>query len=239
LRGVVTQLYKHSLRFARVVFLLNPDDMALFVNGGMVDRSKVRLLNGIGLKLDHYQLAPPVQQPLVFILIGRLLREKGLYDYLEAARRVKASHPDVRFLVLGGVDMNPSSISEAEVRTWVDEGTIEWPGQVSDVRGWIAESSVFVLPSYREGLPRSTQEVMAMGRPVITTDVPGCRETVVEGLNGYLVPVRDSNALAQAMLRFVREPELIAVMGRESRRMAEERFDVNQINAQILNEMEL
>jgi glycosyltransferase involved in cell wall biosynthesis len=111
---------------------------------------------------------------------------------------------------------------------------IEWPGQVDDVRPWIAASSVYVLPSYREGLPRSSQEAMAMGRPIITTDTAGCRETVVEGVNGYLVPLRDSGALAAAMQRFVDNPAAIESMGRESRRLAEERFDVHAINAVIL-----
>ncbi|NMM36577.1 MAG: glycosyltransferase family 4 protein [Glaciimonas sp.] len=237
LRTVVTQLYKLGLSQSQRVFMLNQDDKKLFVESGMVAAAKVQLLDGIGLDLNFYQISPPVLQPLCFILVARLLREKGIYDYVDAARRMKAVYPDVRFLLLGSVDINPSSILESEVHAWVTEGVVEWPGHVFDVRSWIADASVFVLPSYREGLPRSAQEAMAMGRPVITTDVPGCRETVIEGVNGFMVPVRNPSALAQAMLRFIEQPSLISEMGVESRCMAEEKFDVHKINAEILAAM--
>jgi len=239
LRSFVVQMYRTALSQTNKVFMLNPDDRQLFVDEGMVSAAKVQPLDGIGLSLDHYQAAAPVSTPFRFLLIGRLLREKGVYDYIEAARIVKRSHPHVSFCLLGNCDANPGSISEREAEQWVKEGLLEWPGQVADVREWIARSSVFVLPSYREGLPRSTQEAMAMGRPVITTDVPGCRETVVHGRNGLIVPVRNPEALAAAMLRFVEQPDLIASMGAESRRMAEERFDVRKINESILRTMEL
>jgi len=143
-------------------------------------------------------------------------------------------------LLVGGLDLNPGSIKREEVEGWVKEGVIEWPGHVEDVRPWISQASVFVLPSfYREGVPRSIQEAMAMGRPVITTDAPGCRETVIDGINGFLVPVRDVEALAQAMERFIQKPELIEKMGKESRRIAEERFDIHKINARFLRELGL
>lgn len=218
--------------------MLNQDDKALFVSEGMVSASKVQLLDGIGLDLDHYHQVEPVLHPVCFILIARLIREKGVYDYIEAARKVKALHPETRFILLGNVDLNPGSVSESELRAWVAEGVVEWPGQVTDVRSWIAAASVFVLPSfYREGLPRSTQEAMAMGRPVITTDMPGCKETVEQGVNGFVVPARNPDALARVMMDFIEQPELIAPMGAASRRMAEERFDVHTINATILQAM--
>ena len=239
LRSFVVRLYRTALKRTERVFMLNPDDRQLFTGEGMVAPEKVQLLDGIGLGLDHYRAAPPVTEPVSFLLIGRLLREKGVYDYVEAARIVKRTHPEARFRLLGACDANPGSISESEARKWVDEGLIEWPGQVPDVRAWIADTSVFVLPSYREGLPRSTQEAMATGRPVITTDVPGCRETVVDGRNGFIVPVRDPAALAQAMLRFIQQPALVVSMGEESRRMAEQRFDVRKINDRILRTMGL
>lgn len=239
LRALVTKLYRLGLSQAHQIFLLNPDDKKLFVSGDMLAAEKVQLIDGIGLELEKYPVVPVLSQPVCFILIARLLKEKGVYDYINAARAVKALHPDVRFLLLGGVDQNPSSVSEAEVHAWVKDGVVEWPGQVSDVRPWIEQASVFVLPSYREGLPRSTQEAMAMARPVITTDVPGCRETVVDGVNGFIVPVRNPNLLAKAMLRFIKQPTLISSMGIKSRLMAEERFDVHKINAQILTAMEI
>jgi glycosyltransferase involved in cell wall biosynthesis len=237
LRLVTSWLYRVSLGHADGVFMLNPDDKKLFVDERMVAVEKVQLLDGIGVELDHYRVAKPVMHPVSFILVGRLLREKGIYDYIEAARRIKALHPEVRFLLIGSVDENPGSLAEAEVHSWVAEGLIEWPGQVTDVRPWIAQASVFVLPSYREGLPRSTQEAMAMGRPVITTDASGCRETVEQGVNGFLVPVRRPDALMQAMLTFVESPHLITSMGIASRRIAETKFDVDKINATILTSM--
>lgn len=239
LRSFVIWMYKFGLSQASHVFLLNPDDKQLFVGEGMVSSEKVQLVDGIGLDLAHFQPAPPLLQPICFLFVARLLREKGVYDFIEAARKIKSIHSSTRFLILGSVDLNPGSIAESEVRAWVSEGLIEWPGQVSDVRPWIAQASVFVLPSYREGLPRSTQEAMAMSRPVITSNSPGCRETVLEGLNGFLVPICEPEALAQAMLRFIKNPELIISMGAESRRMAEKRFDVHKINAQIIASMNI
>lgn len=239
LRGFVTRLCKLALSQTQRVFMLNPDDRQLFVDGGMVDLQKICLLKGIGVELDKFTVTEPVCEPVTFILIARLLKEKGVYDYIEAARRVRRSNPQARFVLLGSVDVNPGSITEDEVRAWVDEGIVEWPGHVNDVKPWIAKASVFVLPSYREGLPRSTQEVMAMGKPVITTDVPGCRETVQEGVNGMKVPVRDPAALAKAMLAFVERPELIRSMGQASRRLAEQNFDVHKINVEILEAMDI
>lgn len=239
LRAFVVRLYRTALARTECVFMLNPDDRNLFVDEGMVAAHKVMCMDGIGLSLDVFRAAAPVHEPLRFLLIGRLLREKGVYDYVEAARIVKRTYPQVQFCLLGSCDANPGSISQGEAEQWRAEGLLEWPGQVTDVREWIAASSVFVLPSYREGLPRSTQEAMAMGRPVITTDVPGCRETVVHGRNGMIVPVRNPAALAEAMLAFVEKREMVTSMGAESRRMAEERFDVNKINARILQIMAL
>ncbi|MFS2023594.1 glycosyltransferase family 4 protein [Massilia sp. CT11-137] len=237
LRTLVVQLYKVALKQTQRVFMLNPDDRKMFVELGMVDPGKVRLLNGIGVDLDQFIVEETSAETVSFILIARLLKEKGVYDYIEAARIVRRQYPRVRFTLLGSVDLNPGSISQEEVRAWVDEELIEWPGHVHDVKPWIAQASVFVLPSYREGLPRSTQEVMAMGKPVITTDVPGCRETVEDGVNGFKVPVRDPAALAEAMLTFIRSPHLVAPMGRASRRKAEQTFDVHKINAEILEAM--
>ena len=240
LRVIVVWLYRLGLSQSDRVFMLNKDDKDLFVAENMVSASKVKLLDGIGLDLDHYQAEKPILDPVCFIFIGRLLGEKGVYEFISAARKVKNLHPEIRFLMLGAIDFNPGSVTNKEINSWVSEGLIEYPGQVTDVRLWIAQASVFVLPSfYREGLPRSTQEAMAMGRPVITTDWVGCRETVEEDVNGFMIPVSDSEALVQAMLKFVKQPELIISMGIESRRMAEKRFNVHKINSLILNEMNI
>jgi glycosyltransferase involved in cell wall biosynthesis len=170
-------------------------------------------------------------------MVARLLREKGIVEYARAAMIIKKKHPDTRFILLGGLDTNPGALSRDQVEQWAAAGILEWPGHVSDVSRWLAQTSVYVLPSYREGVPRSTQEAMAMARPVITTDVPGCRETVIDGENGFMVPVRNADALAAAMERFIMQPDLIEKMGQASRSIAEERFDVHKINQAILREI--
>ena len=193
---------------------------------------------GIGVDLQAYHKEKPVTSPVTFILVARLLVQKGIREYVLAARELSKLSHNVRFLLLGDVDDNPDSLSRDEIQGWVDEGLIEWPGHVDDVRPWLAQSSVVVLPStYREGLPRSLMEGMAMGRPIITTDTPGCRETVVDGQNGYLVHPREVETLANAMLEFIKQPDLIKTMGDKSRFLAEQRFDVININRKILHNM--
>lgn len=242
LRIFTTLLYRFSLRYATKVFLLNPDDKKLFVEERkMVSANKVQLLNGIGVDLNYYKTETTMVAPssVCFILVARLLREKGVYDYVTAARKVKILNPSVRFVLLGNIDVNPGSVKSSEVQKWIAEGIIECPGHVSDVRTWLATANVFVLPSYREGVPRSTQEAMAMGKPIITTDVPGCRETVMEGVNGFLIPPHNPDTLVKKMLLFVDNPELIVSMGTESRRLAEKKFDIHKINALILDSLDL
>lgn len=237
LRRLVTLLYRMAFRVCDCVFFHNADDLETFVGHGLLPRAKAELTTGSGVDLDEFRPAPLPDGPVTFLLIARLLREKGIREYVEAARILRARGVQAQFLLLGDVDSNPGSLKRDEAMSWLSEGLIEWPGEVEDVRPWIARSHVYVLPSWREGVPRSTQEAMAMGRPVITTDAVGCRETVEDGVNGFLVPVRDAAALAAAMLRFIENPALIESMGRESRRLAEERFDVHKINAIILDAM--
>lgn len=234
LSAVLATLYRMAFKLAHKVVVLNPDDAADLHRLCGLPIHKTLLLGGIGVPLPDWPLNPPHTQPISFALIARLLREKGILEYLQAARLVKAQHPQVRFYLLGGLDENPGAINHADIQPWLDDGTMEWPGQVN-VKPWLAKTSVYVLPSYREGVPRSTQEAMAMGRPVITTDVPGCRETVVDGVNGFMVPPRNVPALAAAMLKFVQNPSLVATMGVESRRLAEERFDVDKINQKLMD----
>lgn len=235
LRWLSMHLYSVAFRAAHRVILLNKDDLEQFIGASVLAADKAVLLGGIGVDLARLSPVPPVADPLTFLLMARLLREKGICEYVEAARLVRARHGNVRFVLLGGLDPNPGGLTRDDVQSWADEGVVEWPGHVDDVRPWIVQSSVYVMPSYyREGVPRSTQEAMAMGRPVITTDNVGCRDTVDDGVNGFLVPVRDSQALAAAMQRFIEQPDLVRAMGRESRRLAEERFDVHKINAVML-----
>ncbi|MBO3274588.1 glycosyltransferase family 4 protein [Pseudomonas schmalbachii] len=235
LRWLVSALYRVSLRFSTRVFLLNADDYRLFVDGGLVDSKKVLLLPGIGLDLDRFRAELPVVSPVMFVFVGRLLREKGIFDFITAARMVKRQHPQVEFVVVGDADANPDSIRREEIQKWENDGVVRWVGQVDDVRTWLARASVLVLPSYyREGLPRSIQEAMALGRPVITTDWVGCRESIEADVNGFLVPVRSPSSIASAMERFILDPQLIVSMGWESRRIAEVRFNVHEINRKLM-----
>lgn len=238
LQAVISIMMRFATkRIGRLIFL-NPDDLELFVSRGLVAREKTALLGALGVDLEEWRPVTFPEGPVTFILVARLLREKGIAEYVEAARLVKAKHPAAQFLLLGGLDENPGSFKRDEVESWVREGVLQWPGH-AEVRPWIEKAHVFVLPSYREGVPQSTQEAMAMGRPVLTTDVPGCRETVAEGVNGYMVPPRDPFALAAAMSRFVEDTSLLLSMGRESRRIAEERFDVRTQSQKALFIMEI
>ncbi len=240
IRSAMGFLYRVSFTFTHKVFFLNPDDLKEFVEMGLVQRGKAVLLGGIGVPLEEWPPAPPHLHPPTFTLIARLLKEKGVREFAQAARRVKERHPHAHFLLIGPLDSNPGAIREEEVREWVAEGLLEWIPWVEDVRPLLRKTSVYVLPSsYREGVPRSTQEAMAMARPVITSDVPGCRETVAHGVNGFLVAPKDPEALAKAMERFLQEPELIPRMGIQSRALAETRFDALQFSKRLLTELGL
>ena len=233
-------MYAVALRGAHVVFFQNPDDEALFRASGLVGRGQRRVrIAGSGVDLERFAPAPLPDGPMTFLMIGRLLREKGIYEYVDAARIVKASHPEVRFRLLGSLDSNPSAISEEALAQLQHDGTIEYLGKTLDVRPYIADSHVVVLPSYHEGMPHSVLEGMSMGRAIITTDVPGCRETVVPGHNGILVPRADPAALAGAMEELVGNASALAAMGRESRTLAEERFDVHEVNRVIFGALGL
>lgn len=243
LQALVQGLYKLALARANLVFFQNPDDLALFRQRGLLQLdSKVCVVNGSGVDLSHFEYSPLPGTRTggklpSFLCIGRLLGDKGIREYAQAAQIIRQSYPSVRFVLVGGIDSNPNSVSQAELDSWVAEGCIEYVGKLVDVRPAIEACSVFVLPSYREGTPRTVLEAMAMGRAVITTDAPGCRETVVNGDNGYLVPVKSADALAAAMVNFLREPDLAYCMGRRGRQLAEEKYNVHQVNAVMMSEM--
>lgn len=237
-RWIATRLYQGALSLAHGVVFLNPDDRDEFVAEGLVSERRAVVLGGIGLDLEAWSYSPHRPGQLSFLMVARILKDKGVEDYVAAARLLKAQAPSVRFILLGDTDDNPAAIPLSEVRSWVEAGWIEWPGH-APVRPWFEQASVFVLPSYREGVPRSTQEAMALGLPIVTTDVPGCRETVCEGVNGFMVPPREPAALAAAMRYFIDHPEYVVPMGRSSRKMAEEKFDVHVQNGKLLAYMEI
>ncbi|MGL6355916.1 glycosyltransferase [Aeromonas veronii] len=190
--------------------------------------------------MKDYPFSPAPVKPVRFLFIGRLLAEKGVFEYIEAARLVKRQYPSAEFVLLGGLDEeNPGGLKRENINKLLINGIIEFPGHVNNVPEWIAGSSVFVLPSYREGMPRSTQEAMAMGRAVITSDAPGCRETVEQGINGFIVPRWSACALAEKMIYFIENPSEITRMGNESHRIALDKFDANKVNQRLMEILEL
>lgn len=230
-------LYKIALPQLDQLIFLNPDDPKDLLEKYAINVKNVEVIGGIGLNLDHYKYSENFNSNISFIFIARLLAEKGIHDYIKAAKIVKEKYPSVKFTVLGAIDKEAlGSLKEEELESLVKTNIIEYPGHVSNVSEWIENSSVFVLPSYyREGVPRSTQEAMAIGRAVITTDVPGCRETVVDGVNGFLVPKWNPEALAEKMIYFIENPDQIKVMGAESYKIAVEKFDAEKVNQRLVN----
>ena len=232
-RAAASALYRRAFRRCTAIIFQNRDDRDDFAGRRLLPGDvPVTVVNGSGIDLDRFRPAPLPAGPR-FLMISRLLGDKGVREYGEASVRLKRRHPHARFALLGYFDPSPDSISEAELAR-MTSGGVEFLGKKDDVRPDIADSSVYVLPSYREGTPRSVLEAMAMGRPIVTTDAPGCRETVVPGENGLLVPPRDAAALEQAMERFILEPEMIAPMGARSREIAVGKYDVHRVNAAIL-----
>ena len=237
LRRLIQRLYRFALKRTHRVFFQNPDDEALFREFELLPEIvPSSVVNGSGVDVAEYSVAPLPDNPS-FLLIARLLGDKGVREYAQAAQLVKAVYPEAVFRLVGWIDDNPDVITQRELDQWVDSGLLEFLGRLDDVRPAISDCSVYVLPSYREGTPRTVLEAMAMGRAVITTDAPGCRETVVDGDNGFLVPVKDVNALADAMIKMVATPGLAASMGERSRRIAEEKYDVHKVNAAMLEGM--
>lgn len=237
---LVCRLYAQALLKVERAFFQNPDDRDLFRDLGLLpDSIPSQVVNGSGIDTTHFAVAPLPSSPPVFLLIARLLGDKGVREYVAAARAIRARHPEVVFHLVGDVDDNPDSISRDELDHWIDEDHVTYLGQLSDVRPAIRDASVYVLPSYREGTPRTVLEAMAMGRPIITTDAPGCRETVIDGENGYLVPVRAVDELIVAMQRFIEDPDLVRRMGRSSREVAERKYDVNKVNRAMLEGMKI
>ena len=231
-------LYKIALPQLDNIIFLNPDDPKDLLEAYNIKVKQVGILGGIGLNLDEYNYQPieTIDSPIDFLFIGRMLKEKGIHDFIAAAKIVKQIHPEVQFTVLGEIDSsNPGALQQSELDRLVSLNIINYPGQVHNVQKWIAASHVFVLPSYREGVPRSTQEAMAIGRAVITTDVPGCRETVIDGVNGFLVEKWNPQALAEKMIYFIEHPEEIKKMGYESYKIAQDKFDAHKVNKRLIN----
>lgn len=240
IRNIQVLLYRLAFPYLDQMIFLNPDDHKDLIEAYRLKVAKVHILGGIGLDLSQYPYSLITHDSINFLFIGRLLKEKGIFEFIEAIRIVKKKYPQAQFTVLGAIDFqNMGALKQETLDQLIQEKLFEYPGHVTRVHDWIRASSVFVLPSYREGIPRSTQEAMAIGRPVITTDVPGCRETVIDGVNGFLVAKWDAQALADKMCYFIEHPEQVNIMGRESNKIALERFDVNKVNKKLFSIMGL
>jgi len=242
---IASFLYRISLaRYHRVLFQ-NADDQKLFIQRRILQKSApCAVVPGSGVDLDHFSRQPLPSSPdgeRVFLMIGRLIRDKGVFEFVEAARQVRRDFPRARFQILGELEPGrPEAVTKANIDSWASDGTIEYLGTAVDVRPHIVGCHVYVLPSYREGLPRSTLEALAIGRPIITTDVPGCRETVRTGWNGLLVEPRNAKFLADAMRRACQwsSPELTR-LSENSRQYCEASFSVDLIVSQMLRELAL
>jgi glycosyltransferase involved in cell wall biosynthesis len=220
------------------LILQNPDDVALFKQAGLVDDAHVRLIPGSGVDLARFLPVARSREPgapMTVLLAARLLWDKGLAEYLAAIRSLRAQGRPIRFLLAGTPDAgNPAAVPEATVRGWVEEGALEWLGHVDDMPALLASVDVVVLPSYREGLPKTLIEAAACALPLVTTDAPGCREVVRDGVDGLLVPVRDGAALAVAIARLHDDPALAARLGAAARAKALEQFDEQVVIARTL-----
>lgn len=240
---VARRAYGLSLRLVDEIVFQNADDPALLQSSGLLPaRARWRVVPGTGVDLARLAVRPPHAGPPAFTLISRLLVSKGVRDLVAAARLVRARYPQARFRIVGQLEAegHPDGVRRAELEAWVAEGLVEYLGFSDDVAGVLAATTVFVLPSYyREGVPRTNLEALAVGRPIVTTDWVGCRETVEDGVNGFLVPPRDPVALADRLERYLRDPALAARHGSASRALAERRFDVRQVNAQMLEALRL
>lgn len=242
---LIYSLYKKALPNCEKILFQNPDDMTLFRQLQLMPAAMSTILvNGSGVNLAHFEVIdlPQDEQGKIkpsFLLIARLLKDKGVQEYIEAAKLVKQQFPNTEFHLVGWIDENPNSITQSQLDEWVNQGIVKFWGKLADVRPAIAACSVYVLPSYREGTPRTVLEAMAMGRAVITTNAPGCKETVIDGENGFLVPVKAIEELAEAMEKFIIQPSLIESMGQASQKIATEKFDVQKVNETMIEAMGL
>ncbi len=240
LAALMTVLYRLALRKASGVFFQNPNDLNFFVARKIIEPSKSHLVEGSGINLERFPASPLPSSSPVFLTIARLLVQKGLREYARAAEIIKRKHPEVVFRLLGPPDPSGGSLPLDEVASWQREGWLEYLGETPDVRPVLKDCHIYVLASfYNEGLPRTVLEAMAVGRPILTTDTPGCRETVRPGENGFLVPPADPKALAERMVWFIEHRDQWDYMGRKSRELAEDRFDVRKVNSKMIEVMGL
>lgn len=236
-RFIMTALYRWSLKDCPAVFFQNRDDEEIFRKNRIIRNQSIVFIHGSGVNTEKFNV---LQMPdkTGFLCISRLIRDKGVYEYLEACKKIRERYPETRCLLVGPYDTNPSALKQEEIKRFIEVG-VEYYGEQEDVRPYLAQCSVFVLPSYREGTPKSNLEAMACGRAVITTDAPGCKETVHNEKNGFLVPVKDVDAIFEKMKWYIENPEEASRMGKIGRQMVENIFDVRKVNESICKGMGL
>ena len=238
LRRVLIAEYKWAIKYAKKVFFQNHDDSQVFIDNRILKPEKIMYINGSGVNVEQFTVTELPAIPS-FLNISRLIRDKGVREYLEACRLVKKHHPEYRCMLVGPFDSNPTAITKEELGEYISDGTIEYFGEQSDVRPYISQASIYVLPSYHEGTPKTVLEAMACGRAIITTNVPGCKETVINDENGLLVEAKDYNELAETMIKLASDPDTVRRMGANGRKTAENKFSVDIVNESIITAMGL
>jgi len=233
-RVLALGLYRIGFACADAVVFQNPDDQKEFVGSHLLKAKKTHVVNGSGVNMALFT-PEPLPDSLTFFMLARIMKSKGVLDYLSAAERVKQAYPNARFLLLGALEGIQDSISRADLNRYIDDGIIEYFGETDDVCKFYKQCSVFVLPSYREGTPRTVLEAMAMKRPIITTAVPGCRGTVKDGETGFLVKKQDVDALVEKMTWFAEHPQSIKPMGEAAYAYCKEKYEIEKVNHDMLN----
>jgi glycosyltransferase involved in cell wall biosynthesis len=236
LRAIVSRIFRVLLNAgSNVLILQNPDDATMLVAGGLVEPSRVRLIRGSGVDTERFHPAPEPEGTLVVMLASRMLWDKGVGEFVAAAKELRDQGVIARFVLVGDGDAdNPASIPEAQLKAWHDGGVVECWGRCYDMPAAFAQAHIVCLPSYREGLPKVLLEAAACGKPLVATDAPGCREIVRHNENGLLVPLRDATALAQAIERLLVDPALRLGMGEKGRKMVEAEFSEEHVARQTL-----
>lgn len=232
-RIITKVLYQTAFKACNKVIFQNPDDVKEFVSGNYLPQNKCVVVNGSGVNMERFYRSDIPDKP-VFLMVSRIIKEKGVLDFAKAARAVKKKVPDARFIILGGYDNSIGALKEEDIKEYIDDGSIELPGEVKDPVSFYSQSSVFVLPSYyREGLPRTILEGMSCGRPIITTDWTGCREPIEDGVNGCLVPIKNPKELAKKMYELAIDREKVLRMSNAAYKTCKEKYSVDIVNRQM------
>lgn len=236
IRSIMKTLYKISLKQSEKVIFQNNENKKVFIQSNIVNEDKCFIINGSGVDINYYNYVKPRNSfsSINFLMIARLLKDKGVVEFLKAAEMTHNSFKEASFTIVGGEDSSPNRVNKKVLEKYKKLKFIKFEGHVKEVKKYLIDSDVFVLPSYHEGMSRSLQEAMAIGRPLITTNIPGCKETVKDKLNGFLVEKKSYKQLADKMMWFCQNKHVVEQMGKKSRELCEKNFDVRKINKQLI-----